>query len=259
MVSTGLSLAEVAQNSSPPWQNPGLGGCPPGKGGMRIGSPATGGNALAAGASGADIALALNNSAMPMQGSARILIACFIELASFAGFGITLPEQEAHRETANDAVLQSVHQMTVPCYLLDVTWNVVAWNPQAAALFRGWLDVANSPNLLHFMFFHPLAKTLVSDWEERARRVVAEFRAETSHHQNTEEMRAFVRNMTHNSADFNHWWKQHDVMAREGGERAFEHPQQGALRYRQLTFHPAEHAGLKLVMLIPLPQLVTNS
>ncbi|MBH2937677.1 helix-turn-helix domain-containing protein [Serratia marcescens] len=169
------------------------------------------------------------------------------------------PEQEAHRETANDAVLQSVHQMTVPCYLLDVTWNVVAWNPQAAALFRGWLDVANSPNLLHFMFFHPLAKTLVSDWEERARRVVAEFRAETSHHQNTEEMRVFVRNMTHNSADFNHWWKQHDVMAREGGERAFEHPQQGALRYRQLTFHPAEHAGLKLVMLIPLPQLVTNS
>lgn len=125
------------------------------------------------------------------------------------------PEQETHRETANDAVLQSVHQMTVPCYLLDVTWNVVAWNPQAAALFSGWLDVANSPNLLHFMFFHPLAKTLVSDWEERARRVVAEFRAETSHHQNTEEMRAFVRNMTHNSADFNHWWKQHDVMARE--------------------------------------------
>lgn len=120
-------------------------------------------------------------------------------------------------------------------------------------MFSGWLDVANSPNLLHFMFFHPLAKTLVSDWEERARRVVAEFRAETSHHQNTEEMRAFVRNMTHNSADFNHWWKQHDVMAREGGERAFEHPQQGALRYRQLTFHPAEHGGLKLVMLIPLP------
>ncbi len=163
------------------------------------------------------------------------------------------PEQETHRETANDAVLQSVHQMTVPCYLLDVTWNVVARNPQAAALFSGRLDVANSPNLLHFMFFHPLAKTLVSDWEERARRVVAEFRAETSHHQNTEEMRAFVRNMTHNSADFNHWWKQHDVMAREGGERAFEHPQQGAQRYRQLTFHPAEHGGLKLVMLIPLP------
>ena len=69
---------------------PRLGGCPPGKGGMRIGSSAAGGNAGRR-RLGADIAFALNNSAMPMQGSARILIACFIELASFAGFGITLP------------------------------------------------------------------------------------------------------------------------------------------------------------------------
>ncbi|WP_238793070.1 hypothetical protein [Serratia marcescens] len=65
---------------------------------MRIGSSAAGGTALAAGASGADIALALNNSAMPMQGSARILIACFIELASFAGFGITLPRSRLMRK-----------------------------------------------------------------------------------------------------------------------------------------------------------------
>ncbi len=56
---------------------PGLGGWPPGKGGMRIGSSAAGGSALAAGASGAGIALALNNCAMPMQGSARIFDCLF--------------------------------------------------------------------------------------------------------------------------------------------------------------------------------------
>ncbi|ANJ92626.1 helix-turn-helix transcriptional regulator [Serratia plymuthica] len=162
------------------------------------------------------------------------------------------PEQEQHQDIANSTVLQSVYQVAVPCYLLDLTWNILAWNPQAETLFSGWLGQAKTPNLLHFMFFHPLAKTLVCDWDDRARRVVAEFRAETSHHQNTEAMRAFVRNMTHNSEAFNHWWKQHDVMAREGGEREFTHPQQGALRYRQLTFHPAENSALKLVMLIPL-------
>lgn len=162
------------------------------------------------------------------------------------------PEQEQPHEADNSAVLQSVNQVTVPCYLLDITWNVVAWNPAAESLFCGWLGQAATPNLLHFMFFHPLAKTLVSDWEERARRVVAEFRAETSHHQNTEEMRAFVRNMTHNSEAFHHWWKQHDVLAREGGERTFSHVQHGELRYRQLTFNPSENSGLKLVMLIPL-------
>jgi hypothetical protein len=42
-------------------------------------------------------------------------------------------------------------------------------------------------------------------------------------------------------------------MAREGGERTFTHPQRGTLHYQQVTFYPAEHRGLKLVMLMPLP------
>ncbi|AHG21374.1 DNA-binding protein [Chania multitudinisentens RB-25] len=165
---------------------------------------------------------------------------------------ITDPEEEQLQDPINTAVLHSVHQMTVPSYLLDLTWNMLAWNPQAEDLFSGWLGQAKTPNLLHFMFFHPQAKRLVNDWEDRARRVVAEFRAETSHHQNTEEIRAFVRNMTHNSEPFHYWWKQQDVMAREGGERVFTHPQQGVLRYQQVTFYPAEQHGLKLVILIPL-------
>ncbi len=76
---------------------PRLGRVPAREGGMRIGSSAAGGTAGRR-RLGADIALALNNSAMPMQGSARILIACFIELASFAGFGITLPRSRLMRK-----------------------------------------------------------------------------------------------------------------------------------------------------------------
>ncbi|MFC0226741.1 helix-turn-helix transcriptional regulator [Serratia aquatilis] len=166
---------------------------------------------------------------------------------------ISDPEQQKPQETIDPAVLDSVHQVAVPCYLLDLTWNMIAWNPQAEVLFCDWLKRAKTPNLLHFMFFHPQAKVLVRNWEDRARRLVAEFRAETSHHQGTEEIRALVRNMTHNSEAFRHWWKQQDVLAREGGERMFSHPQQGELSYRQVTFYPAEQSGLKLVMLIPLP------
>lgn len=66
-------------------------------------------------------------------------------------------------------------------------------------------------------------------------------------------MRAFVRQMTHHSEDFNHWWQQHDVMARAGGERSFHHADRGLVCYRQLTLHPAENGALKLVMLMPQP------
>ena len=163
------------------------------------------------------------------------------------------PQQTPQQDGVNQLLLHSVNAVTVPCYLLDITWNVLAWNAEAQTLFAGWLGQENQPNLLHFMFFHPLAKTLVEDWPDRARRVVAEFRAETSHHQSSETMRAFVRQMTHHSEDFNHWWQQHDVMARAGGERSFHHADRGLVCYRQLTLNPAENSALKLVMLMPQP------
>lgn len=52
---------------------------------------------------------------------------------------------------------------------------------QAAQLFLAWLG-DESPdgerNLLQFMFLQRSAKRFVIDWSERARRLVAEFRAE---------------------------------------------------------------------------------
>ncbi|ERK11006.1 putative DNA-binding protein [Serratia fonticola AU-P3(3)] len=66
---------------------------------------------------------------------------------------ITDPEKEQPQETVNAAVLQSVHQITVPCYLLDLTWNMLAWNPQAEELFCDWLKQAKTPTCCTSCFF----------------------------------------------------------------------------------------------------------
>jgi hypothetical protein len=42
------------------------------------------------------------------------------------------------------------------------------------------------------------------------------------------------------------------VLAREGGERAFEHPQRGLLRYRQTTLLPATRMHSKVVVLVSI-------
>jgi transcriptional regulator with XRE-family HTH domain len=153
---------------------------------------------------------------------------------------------------APDAGLKEyVNQLTCPGYLLDSCWNMLAWNPQAGALFSGWLGVDENPNLLDFMFLHPLARQLVTNWPERAKRVVAEFRAETSHYPHSEAVRQAVQRLRERSAEFSQWWTQQEVLAREGGERRFNHPLSGEIRYRQQTFFPAGYAECKLVMLLP--------
>ena len=151
---------------------------------------------------------------------------------------------------AQQALALAVARIASPAYVLDTLWNVPACNTEAAELFHGWLDDgSDNHNLLQFMFQHPLARTLVDDWPTRARRIVAEFRAEISHHHD-EAVAELLERLRQDSSEFDMLWRQQDVQSREGGERAFNHALRGQLCYQQLTLRLAHAPGLKLVMLL---------
>ena len=148
-------------------------------------------------------------------------------------------------------VVAAVSAIAAPAYILDRDWNARAWNPAAQRLFVGWLDLPGDRNLLKFIFLHPGARVLISDWERRARRVVAEFRAHRGAHLGDEGLRRLIDELRSSSADFAAMWEQHGVLGREGGERTFNHPQEGFLRFEQVTFELAGHADVKLTVLVP--------
>ncbi len=137
-----------------------------------------------------------------------------------------------------------------PAYLLDRLWQARAWNDAAAHLFAPWLG-SGETCLLRFVFLDPAARGFIADWEDRARRVLAEFRADTAYAPDDAAMQALVAELLHRSPDFARFWTGHAVLAREGGTRRFNHPQDGALRYEQVTLIPAAHPDHKLVMLLP--------
>jgi transcriptional regulator with XRE-family HTH domain len=142
--------------------------------------------------------------------------------------------------------------MTVPAYLLDHAWTARAWNAQAADLFTGWLDAgAQDRNLLRYVFLHPAARTLIADWEDRARRLVAEFRADFHRHPGDAALKALVDGLCADSALFADCWRRQDVLHREGGERRFVHPEQGRLAFAQTTLLVAAQRDVKLVCLSP--------
>ncbi len=148
------------------------------------------------------------------------------------------------------AALSCIKAMACPAYILDRGWNVRTWNAQAQRLFVGWLDQAGERNLLRFIFLQPRARSLICDWETRARRVAAEFRAACSAHLNDPALRSLIEELHHDSSDFARFWDQHGVLEREGGERTFNHPIEGFLRYEQVTFTLAGFPDLKLTMLV---------
>jgi len=89
------------------------------------------------------------------------------------------------------------------------------------------------------------------DWETRGRRLVAEFRADCRSRLEEVELQSLVTELSKASSEFEQFWKQHDVLERQGGLRVFNHAELGLLTYQQVTMRPVDQEQLKLVMLSP--------
>ncbi|GLK95658.1 helix-turn-helix transcriptional regulator [Achromobacter insolitus] len=159
--------------------------------------------------------------------------------------------QHARDDAGAPGPLQEcVNAINAPAYVLDRAWNVLAYNEPLRDLFDNWPARDAEPNLLSYIFLDPAARELVVDWDQRARRVVAEFRADAGAHLDESAVLALLDNLNRQSPVFAHWWTRHAVVEREGGLREFLHPRRGKLAYQQITFRLATHPDLKLVMLL---------
>jgi transcriptional regulator with XRE-family HTH domain len=157
----------------------------------------------------------------------------------------------------------AVRAIGAPAYVLDRQWNAVAWNAPASRLFTGWLDRAGDKpggrNLLRFIFLAPAARRLIRGWEERARRVLAEFRAECGVFSEDRGMQSLAEELRSRSALFARLWEEHAVLGRGGGLRQFNHPDDGLVTYEQIAFALAGQPEFKLVMLTGAPSPAKRS
>jgi transcriptional regulator with XRE-family HTH domain len=158
------------------------------------------------------------------------------------------PDPLPNEEDLPAPVLALPGRMIIPAYLLDGSWTARSWNHGAASLFAGWLDGDHDRNLMRFIFRSPAAPRLIADWDERARRVAAEFRADFSRNLRDPAMQGLVEELSQIPV-FRSLWEEQAVLAREGGERRFNNPSR---RFHQSSFILSAPPNIKLVTLTPL-------
>src|SRR5271170_87780 len=162
------------------------------------------------------------------------------------------PEGQAGSSAyAPAALIAAVKAIEHPAYGLDRLWNACCWNDAAARLFCGWLDGDCQRNLLRYVFLEPSARDLIPSWEDRARRLLAEFRADFARTFRDAQVKIFVEALRGESAFFAEAWDEQAVQTREGGLRLFNHPDEGAVSFIQHTFAPEERPDYKLVINTP--------
>ncbi|WBO59965.1 helix-turn-helix transcriptional regulator [Acidocella sp. MX-AZ03] len=147
------------------------------------------------------------------------------------------------------ALQRALSAIAAPAYLLDARFTARAWNAPARALFAPWHE-SGEPNLLRFVFLVPAARDFIQDWAASARRLVAEFRAETAETPDDPRLHRLLDELRAQSPDFAKAWAARDVQARLGGLRRFNHPTQGALCFTQVNFQHLAGERYRLIMLI---------
>ena len=168
---------------------------------------------------------------------------------------------EAEDDSAPESLVGLLADFDFPAYVMGRYWDLLAWNDLLAELFSTWLDRLRgeqdldndhgiTPNLLRFVFLLPQSRQFVVDWESRARRICAEFRADCRTRLEEPALQRLVDELKQASPEFSRYWKQHDVLERQG-LRAFNHPRRGLVSYQQFTLRPVEQEHLKLVLLKP--------
>ncbi len=160
--------------------------------------------------------------------------------------------QVLQTESVAQEILDVVRSIREPAYVLDRYWNALASNGPARSLFTGWLSAkSESSNLLYFTFCTAASQQLITDWEQRAQRLVAEFRADCGQYLDDPQIQEMVEQLSARSSLFKRAWHLQDVVEREGGPRLFHHPLRGQLRYTQVNFRVANRPDLKLITLMP--------
>lgn len=154
-----------------------------------------------------------------------------------------------------DALVRAIEAFSPhPAYVLGPCWEYLAWNASQARLYPQveQLDEAQR-NLLAIVFTDPAARDLIVDWENEARHMLSQFRADTAAQRSDPVVVALVDRLLGASPEFAAWWPQHDVSSFHTRLRRYRHGLAGELCFEYQQFTPAEWPRYRVVVQLPVP------
>jgi transcriptional regulator with XRE-family HTH domain len=138
-----------------------------------------------------------------------------------------------------------------PAFVKTVTWDLVAWNRAASALFGYDALALERRNILRRIFFDPQLRAAQLDWQSVARFAVAAFRADIARAGASANVQELVDELRRLSPEFEMMWRENDVRTHGGGTKHLRHPVAGLLALDYSAFSIDGRPDLSLVIYNP--------
>lgn len=155
-----------------------------------------------------------------------------------------------------DLALPSIRQMLDsmhpnPSYVLDLNWNVLAWNASADTLFGFSQMPVERRNYIWLCFTSPDFRALFTRWEGVAHCAMAHFRTDSVGSVEDPAWLARIEELCAASPEFREWWPLHNVAWPHSWRKELRHPHNGQTVYNTFDLELYRPARLRIVTYMP--------
>lgn len=160
------------------------------------------------------------------------------------------PPPEAHHGVSVTPLIQQLMDAleTRPAYVLNLRWDVIAWNAAADALFYFSTRDREQRNVLRMVFADPDMRRRLPAWGDDAPRLLAQFRYDFAVAPDDPAMLALVEDLKKLSADFRRWWETPEREKARRGIGSVMTADTEHLDFRHETLVVDEHRHLRMVV-----------
>ncbi|UNO40639.1 helix-turn-helix transcriptional regulator [Streptomyces sp. MST-110588] len=142
-----------------------------------------------------------------------------------------------------------------PAYVIDRHWNLVAFN-RAAHVVCGF--GRDDHNCLVTFFTSARNRISVTEWEDAARAIVGQFRADAARYPDDPWFGRLAGDLCAASPEFADIWARHDIGSAAQGVKPLRHPEAGELIFEYATLALPDLPGHRLLLYTPVPDSGTE-
>lgn len=134
-----------------------------------------------------------------------------------------------------------------PAYVLNLRWDVLAWNAAADRVFGFSSYPVERRNLLWLLFTAPSIRSLFDPWCDQALQILSSFRRDFVRAPLDPDIGTLVKDLEKVDPDFRTWWRQQDIHGPCQGIRYLQVPDVGPVVFDHTSLTIDVDRDLRLV------------
>ncbi|MDP9729588.1 helix-turn-helix domain-containing protein [Alicyclobacillus sp. TC] len=138
-----------------------------------------------------------------------------------------------------------------PAFIMEKWWDLLFWNEAAELVFRlpsFSTNIQQGPNWLRRFLTDPELKSNTSDWENKAKIMIANFRTDYAFYSNDEHFKNLIEEFTQVSVLFRETWPRHDVQVVTDCHKQWHDPRIGEMEFEHVVLQPSTELDVKIMI-----------